>query len=187
MCACAAAPAQESQSCHVWARSNHGAPGHQVALLPTKLDALFVLNWLVNLIFVMDMIINFLLPYKESAKKGGGTVKSHGKIAKKYLTSWFLLDFISILPFDSIEVFASLSGSSPFGENASTLKIIKMIRLARLLKLARILRASRIFSRWENELGMSYSKISLIFWSVTVFVRQRASHTPLLPCTAARR
>ena len=44
-----------------------------------------------------------------------------------------------------------------------------MIRLLRLLKLARILRASRIFSRWENELGMSYQKMELIKWTILVF------------------
>ena len=142
----------------------------EVALLPTKPDFLFFFNWFINLIFIADMVVNFVLPYKESAKKGGGTVKSHKKIAHRYLTSWFPIDLVSILPFDSIEVFAEMtSGSSPFGDSGGTLKIIKMIRLLRLLKLARILRASRIFSRWENELGMSYQKMELIKWSILIF------------------
>ena len=131
-----------------------------MALLETRFDTLFIVNWLVNLVFICDMVFNFVLPYKESSKKGGGTVKDHKKIAKRYFSSWFTIDLISILPFDSVEVFAKLTtGKSPFGSNAGTLKIIKMIRLLRLLKLARILRASRIFSRWENELGMSYQKV----------------------------
>lgn len=142
----------------------------EVALLPTKGDFLFFFNWFINLIFIVDMVVNFILPYKESAKQGGGTVKSHKKIAHRYLTSWFPIDLISILPFDSVEVFAEMSsGASPFGDSGGTLKIIKMIRLLRLLKLARILRASRIFSRWENELGMSYQKMELIKWSILIF------------------
>ena len=136
-----------------------------MALLETRFDTLFIINWLVNLVFICDMVFNFVLPYKESSKKGGATVKDHKKIAKRYFSSWFTIDLISILPFDSVEVFAKLTtGKSPFGSNAGTLKIIKMIRLLRLLKLARILRASRIFSRWENELGMSYQKMELIKW-----------------------
>ena len=142
----------------------------EVALLPTKGDFLFFFNWFINLIFIVDMVVNFILPYKESAKQGGGTVKSHKKIAHRYLTSWFPIDLLSILPFDSVEVFAEMSsGASPFGDSGGTLKIIKMIRLLRLLKLARILRASRIFSRWENELGMSYQKMELIKWSILIF------------------
>ena len=159
-----------------------------MALLETKFDALFLLNWVVNLIFICDMVINFVLPYKESAKQGGGTVKDHKKIAKRYLTSWFPIDLISILPFDSVEVFAKLTtGNSPFGDNADTLKIIKMIRLLRLLKLARILRASRIFSRWENELGMSYQKMELIKWTVLVFVRRVQLARPCLPAVDSAR
>ena len=138
----------------------------QVALLETKFDTLFFINWFVNLIFICDMVINFNLPYKGKL----GTVKSHKKIAKRYLSSWFTIDLISILPFDSVEIFANLlSFESPFGDNSGTLKIIKMVRLLRLLKLARILRASRIFSRWENELGMSYQKMELIKWTLLVF------------------
>ena len=66
------------------------------------------------------------MPYNESSKLGGGTVKEHKKIAKRYFSSWFAIDLISILPFDSVEVFARLTtGNSPFGDNAGTLKIIE--------------------------------------------------------------
>merc|ERR1719183_61972 len=142
----------------------------EVALLPLELNGLFYFNWFINLIFIIDMVINFILPYKESAKQGGGTVKSHKRIARRYLKSWFCIDFISILPFDSVEVVAqTIGGQSPFGDNASLLKLLKVIRLLRLLKLARILRASRIFSRWENELGMSYSSMALYQWMFITF------------------
>jgi hypothetical protein len=53
-------------------------------------------------------------------------VKEHKKIAKRYFSSWFTIDLISILPFDSVEVFARLTtGNSPFGDNAGMLKIIE--------------------------------------------------------------
>ena len=32
----------------------------QVALLETKFDWLFILNWLVNLVFICDMVFNFI-------------------------------------------------------------------------------------------------------------------------------
>ena len=142
-----------------------------------------VLDQVVLGIFSIGIVLNFLTPYRESAMLGGGAVKSHKRIARNYLTGWFPIDFISMLPVSYVLMAVDTSAIS----NASVIRLIRIIRLLRLLKLARILRASRIFSRWENELGMSYSKMSLIFWSLTVFVRQRASHTPLLPCTAARR
>ena len=63
---------------------------------------LFVINWIVNLIFMIDICFNFFLPYKESIKKGGGLVKSHRKIAKNYICGWFPLDFVSVIPVDNI-------------------------------------------------------------------------------------
>lgn len=47
-------------------------------------------------------------------------------------------------------------------------RLLRVVRLLRLLKLARILRASRIFRRWENEVNLSYSVMSLIKFMVGV-------------------
>lgn len=52
------------------------------------LTPLFVLNWIVNLVFIVDICFNFFLPYRESINKGGGTVKNHRKIARNYLCGW---------------------------------------------------------------------------------------------------
>ena len=46
------------------------------------------------------MGINFFLPYKEPLSKGGEVVKDHKLIWKNYLTGWFPLDLVSIIPFD---------------------------------------------------------------------------------------
>ena len=143
----------------------------------TKQDTLFYVNQFVNGIFVVDIIFNFLLPYRESLQKGGGTVKSHYKIAKKYIRSWFFLDVISVIPVDVLMVYGLLGGSAevdgdaPSGAGATDLlQMIRMLRLLRLIKLARILRASRIFSRWENSISISYARQTLIKWTVTIAI-----------------
>ena len=125
---------------------------------------LFVINWIVNLIFMIDICFNFFLPYKESIKKGGGLVKSHRKIAKNYICGWFPLDFVSVIPVDNIMMAVDTSQL----RGASLLGAIRMLRLLRLIKLARILRASRIFSRWENSISITYSTQSLIKWGIAV-------------------
>ena len=67
----------------------------EVALVDkVEVDALFIINQVVALIFVADMMINFRLPYKEPIKKGGATVKAPTKIAVKYLSSWFWIDLV---------------------------------------------------------------------------------------------
>jgi len=125
---------------------------------------LFACNWIVNIIFIIDMVITFMLPYKEPVSKGGGTVKSHYKIARHYLLGWFPIDFISIVPVDNIMMSIDTTNIS----NASIFSMIRMLRLLRLIKLARILRASRIFSRWENSLALSSSTTSLLKYMILI-------------------
>eukprot|EP00966_Prymnesium_polylepis_P228228 5282040-Prymnesium_polylepis.2 len=99
----------------------------------TKVDPLFIINYFVNSIFLIDMCFNFLLPYRASIKQGGDMIKSHRRIARNYLKSWFLLDFISILPFDILVVAGVINTEAV---NPSMLRMVRMIRLMRLLKLA---------------------------------------------------
>ena len=43
-------------------------------------------------IFILDVVITFFLPYRESQRKGGQMVYDNKKIARAYLRSWFFID-----------------------------------------------------------------------------------------------
>ena len=130
------------------------------------LTPLFVVNTIVNLIFMVDIVFNFFLPYKEPILKGGGTVKAHKRIALHYLKGWFTLDIVSVIPVDWFLMGVDTTEVS----GAALLGAIRMLRLLRLIKLARILRASRIFTRWENKISLSYGNRSLIKLAVGVLL-----------------
>ena len=91
-----------------------------------EVDALFVINQVVALIFVADMGINFRLPYKEPIK--GGASEGPDEIAVKYLSSWFWIDLVSIVPFDIMTV-AGVFGpqEAGAGSDVSKLKAVKLI------------------------------------------------------------
>ena len=91
---------------------------------------LFIINGIINLIFVVDMGFNFFLPYKESVKNGGGTIKNHRLIARHYLCGWFPLDLMSVLPIDAVMMGLDTSKI----KNASIFSMIRMLRLLRLIK-----------------------------------------------------
>lgn len=131
---------------------------YEVAFLATEWNFLFVLNRFVDALFFMDLIMNFFMASLDLER--GFWVVEHKEIAARYLRSWFTLDLVSILPFDSVE----LSGAADVGK----LKIFRVVRLFRLLKLFRIFRASRIFSRWEAYISVSYAWLSLIKFIVAV-------------------
>jgi len=128
-------------------------------------DLLFTANRLVDLVFFKDMIMQFFLAYRVQSKGGGAglLVRNFKAIRHNYLTSWFTLDLVSIIPFDWV---AQLTG----GNGLESLKLIKIIRLLRLLKLARIFKASRIFKRLESRLSISYSVIGLMKFGVLLIV-----------------
>eukprot|EP00937_MAST-01D_sp_MAST-1D-sp2_P002484 g2484.t1 len=132
---------------------------YEVAFLETSIDPLFVINTLVNLLFIADMCMNFAVAYQ--VRETGQWVVDHKQIAGAYIRSWFLIDMVSVLPFD-------LVGFIMDDPKLKKMKIFKVIRLLRLLKLLRILRASRIFKRWESQMSMAYSVRSLIGFGVAV-------------------
>lgn len=59
------------------------------------------------------------------------------KIAKEYIKSWFIIDFISILPIDYIMLSSSNQATilARFARIGKLYKLIRMIRLAKVLKL----------------------------------------------------
>jgi len=126
---------------------------YEVAVLETALDAAFVLNRFIDAIFVWDMGMQFFLMYRSDGASSNW-VRNRAAIRRHYLKGWFTIDLVSILPFD-IVAFALQDGA------LGKMKALRIIRLMRLLKLVRIMRASRIFQRWETDISVSYSMMSL--------------------------
>ena len=110
------------------------------------------------------MRFTFLTAFRKRLKESWTTIDDFEEIRHHYLRGWFVVDFISILPFWIVDIINN--GSS----NLGFLKIVRIVRLMRLLKLARMVRASRIFKRWEAKLGIPYSIVSLIKFSVMLLV-----------------
>lgn len=120
-------------------------------------DFLFVLNRLVDLLFLIDLGINFLAPYQGSGKDDGQWVHDGRKIAQHYLRTWFTIDVVSLLPYDIVGMLVESDDV-----DVSQLKVVRIVRLFRLLKLFRVLRASRIMKRWETLVDLNYKIISLV-------------------------
>mmetsp|Transcript_88637 Transcript_88637/g.247995 ORF Transcript_88637/g.247995 Transcript_88637/m.247995 type:complete len:688 (+) Transcript_88637:95-2158(+) len=115
---------------------------------------LFWFNRLIDIIFVKDMIMQFFLKVevRQKDRQGGKTtLKDPGSIRWRYLTTWFPIDFISVLPFDVVFLLYDKSSA------VSGIKILRMARLLRLIKLIRILRSSRLIIRWQNHFAISFA------------------------------
>jgi hypothetical protein len=63
---------------------------------------IFIINRVVDIFFLMDMVLNFFLAYREPAYSGGRWITSRTRIAWHYIQTWFFFDIISVVPFDLI-------------------------------------------------------------------------------------
>jgi hypothetical protein len=104
-----------------------------------------VINTTLDLFFFIDMIIVFNSAYYDKYLK---IVDDKCIIAKKYLSGWFSIDLISIIPFDIIFSELHLNGLVRVVKIGKFYKLIKITRLLRLLK---ILKEQKRFFKILNE------------------------------------
>jgi uncharacterized protein (DUF1330 family) len=122
-------------------------------------NPLFLINRLVDIIFICDMGVQFLLMYNRTDTSGSGDgrwVIDPREIAWHYVTSpWFTLDFFSIAA-SLFDIFAPDDN-----ETLTRLTALRALRVLRLLKLLRLVRGSRIFKRWEIRLSINYALLQI--------------------------
>lgn len=117
----------------------------EVAFITSEqIDILFLLNRIVDLSFLFDILLQFCTAYHDPSTDS--LVRSHPKIAKHYLSTWFSIDLVSTIPFELLVFFIPHQGDS-----WEFLRLLRVLRLTRLLKLLRVLRANRKMKQLEQE------------------------------------
>lgn len=87
----------------------------------------FWVEVVVDLFFVCDVILNFRTSYYDA---NGFRENRPSRITRHYLQGWFLVDFVSCLPYGYVQYFFPLDAD----DNASQLKAIKAVRLMKITK-----------------------------------------------------
>ena len=148
---------------------------YSVAIIPYRIcfnmDAeglFYVFDRMVDVLFALDMLLTFRTAYFQREDKVYVTVPY--VIAQTYLKSWFLVDFLSTFPVDSIvmEIVSSSQEGSGLGTTDSpksslrAFKLIRALRLIRLLKLARLLKLGKFLKSVEEWLELSPAAFKLL-------------------------
>lgn len=111
---------------------------------------------------MVDMILNFRTGFVETEDELIYVMDSKS-IAKSYLSGWFFIDLVAILPYGYIGMGSSdaspdlLSGSMGVADGAqmdrgagSLIKAVRLIKLAKLLRLGKLLPLLRVLdARFE--------------------------------------
>eukprot|EP00439_Symbiodinium_sp_Y106_P059697 s1783_g8.t1 len=104
----------------------------QVCLLQVRYNAAFFVSVLVDFIFFIDMMLQFCTAYTRNTPSGVVLEVRLNKIVARYVKTWFLLDFVTLIPFD---VFAPTEPETTSGY--SSVKVLRALRLLKLIRLAR--------------------------------------------------
>nr|CDS35237.1 potassium voltage gated channel subfamily H [Hymenolepis microstoma] len=84
---------------------------------------------LVDVMFFMDIVINFRTTY---VNKNDEVVSQPKKIAFHYLKSWFIIDLVAAIPFDAV-----ISKSYEKQQPTALTGLLKSARLLRLINVVR--------------------------------------------------
>ena len=155
------------------------------------ITVLWILNRVIDLLFMIDIIIIFNMAYQEEGIKVTW-VYSRKRIGARYLRGYFWVDFLSILPFwitgfvlldmpmggywcsaASVPLSSGLvtradaladmavGGDTNDGVVVRISATVKIIKLMRMIKLARIAKASRVLKRVGDDILMG--KLEMTF------------------------
>lgn len=90
-----------------------------------------LIGYLIDFSFLIDISLTFIsADFDEEEFRD---IEDHKEIAVRYLKGWFIIDLISIVPFDLI-----------LHTNQNILKSLRISRLIKLYRLLRLLRVSRL-------------------------------------------
>jgi hypothetical protein len=122
----------------------------------TALDPLWLVNRFVDLVFLVDLVLQFFTMAEVKVDGEMRWVSSPRKIARAYLVGWFPIDITSI-GVASVDYIALFQSSNEL----SDLRVLRTLRVLRLIKLVKLLTASKIIRRYEVKVAINYAALSL--------------------------
>lgn len=135
----------------------------QVAFVDIDSFSTIVFNYIVDILFGIDIIINFFSAYELANTRVEIKLKT---IACNYLATWFFFDLIATFP---TQVFTS--GADDDSDDSGVNKLARLARLPRLYRLARLMRIFKIlkmfkynkkFNEWFGTLKLQATKQKML-------------------------
>ncbi|CAG9311341.1 unnamed protein product [Blepharisma stoltei] len=126
-------------------------------------EPLFYTEISVSILFFLDTIFTFNSAYFNRAEM---LIVNRKDIAKKYIKTWFIVDIVSILPFDLIT--GNYSGGLTNILKVS--RLYKLFRLIRLMKMMRFAKSRAFLDEFIDKLKLSSGFISMCKFMFIVLV-----------------
>ncbi|KAM3619052.1 uncharacterized protein V6R79_002287 [Siganus canaliculatus] len=119
-----------------------------------------IFNVVSDTFFLVDLVLNFRtgIVFEDNTE----IILDPDKIKKKYLKSWFVVDFVSSIPVDYIFLIVEKGIDSEVYKTARALRIVRFTKILSLLRLLRLSRLIRYIHQWEEIFHMTYDLASAV-------------------------
>ncbi|XP_056894219.1 potassium/sodium hyperpolarization-activated cyclic nucleotide-gated channel 2 [Takifugu flavidus] len=119
-----------------------------------------IFNVISDTFFLMDLVLNFRtgIVFEDNTE----IILDPDKIKKKYLKTWFVVDFVSSIPVDYIFLIVEKGIDSEVYKTARALRIVRFTKILSLLRLLRLSRLIRYIHQWEEIFHMTYDLASAV-------------------------
>jgi len=113
---------------------------------------------MIDALFFFDMALQLVVSYPHATNRRW--IRRPGKIVEAYVRGHFIIDLISVLPYERLTFFLEDQWGEPF----------RLSGLLSLLMLLRMLRVSRMIERYESRVDIDYSFINMVSLMITLFL-----------------
>uniref|UniRef100_A0A8B9JBA2 Hyperpolarization activated cyclic nucleotide-gated potassium channel 2b n=1 Tax=Astyanax mexicanus TaxID=7994 RepID=A0A8B9JBA2_ASTMX len=107
-----------------------------------------IFNVVSDTFFLMDLVLNFRTGI--IIEESSDIILDPKTIKKKYLKTWFIVDFVSSIPVDYIFLIVEKGIDSEVYKTARALRIVRFTKILSLLRLLRLSRLIRYIHQWEE-------------------------------------
>lgn len=107
-----------------------------------------IFNVVSDTFFLMDLVLNFRTGI--IIEDNSDIILDPKTIKKKYLKTWFVVDFVSSIPVDYIFLIVEKGIDSEMYKTARALRIVRFTKILSLLRLLRLSRLIRYIHQWEE-------------------------------------
>ncbi|KAM6948496.1 potassium/sodium hyperpolarization-activated cyclic nucleotide-gated channel 2 [Aplochiton taeniatus] len=119
-----------------------------------------IFNVISDTFFLTDLVLNFRTGI--IIEDNSNIILDPKTIKKKYLKTWFIVDFVSSIPVDYIFLIVEKGIDSEVYKTARALRIVRFTKILSLLRLLRLSRLIRYIHQWEEIFHMTYDLASAV-------------------------
>ena len=111
----------------------------------------------VSIFFIADLFMTFNTAYPY----GDELVIDRGMIRNNYLKSWFIVDLLSSVPLELVELIQEYYAYAASESQTSSLRALRALRLVRMLRLLRLLKIQSYINAIEDALNINLQMLHL--------------------------